>query len=79
MPSPLSTSDPLAGAEVITMELKSSALSASESLPATLMMTLLPSSTVALSSTATGASLTGLTVRVTLATLEVAPLTSSIV
>ena len=50
--------------------------SASVSLPLTAITTVSPSSTVAVSSFATGASLTGLTVMLTVAVLDTTPLLS---
>ena len=59
------------------MLLRSNPSSASLSLAARLSVVVLPSSTVKLSATATGASLTGVMVNETVTVFEVAPLRSS--
>ena len=69
----------VAGPDVITIEVRSRALSGSVSLPARLMTTLAPSLTEAESGFAVGASFWGVTVRLTAATFEVAPEASWIV
>ena len=67
------------GPETIAIDVKSRPSSASVSLPARFRVVVEPSLTVKLSATATGASLTGVTVRLTVTVFEVAPLRSSIV
>ena len=70
---------PLAGAWVMTMDVRSMVPSASVSFAETLTLPPAPSFTVSASFTATGASLTGVTVMVTVAVLETAPELSLIV
>ena len=63
----------------MAIEVKSRPSSASVSLAARFRVVVLPSLTVKLSATATGASLTGVIVRLTVTVLDVAPDRSSIV
>ena len=73
------TIEPFVGPLTIAIDAKSRPSSASVSLPARFRVVVEPSLTVKLSATATGASLTGVTVRLTVTVFEVAPLRSSIV
>ncbi|MNY31522.1 hypothetical protein D3C86_1656890 [compost metagenome] len=70
---------PWAGPLAMTMLAGSMPSSASLSLPARSMLTEPPSATVAASARATGASLTGVTVRLTVTGAEGAPLASLMV
>ena len=75
----MTTRLPLVGPETIVILLRSTPSSASVSLAPRFKVVVEPSFTVKLSATATGASLTGVTVRLTVTVLDVAPDRSSIV
>ena len=73
----MTTIEPLVGPLTMVILLRSRPSSASVSLAARFRVVVLPSLTVTLSATATGASLTGVMVNETVTVFEVAPLRSS--